>query len=175
MAFSSLYPSRGWWDPRDYPALLNDPHFGMGLFDSDLLPTVLHRGFHLRPRTRANIDSSGLSEIKKDTDKFKVRLNVKHFKPNEISVKTVDNFIVIHCKHEEKSDEHGFISREFTRRYILPEGAAPEAVVSKLTPDGILTVEAPRKVTEPSKPNERVVPITLQQPAVEGKSASKSE
>ncbi|CAL1300967.1 unnamed protein product [Larinioides sclopetarius] len=95
-------------------------------------------------------------------------LNVSHFKPDEISVKTVDNYIVIHGKHEEKTDEHGFIAREFTRRYMLPEGAEPEKVVSKLTPDGVLTIEAPKKAIEPPKSNERVVPITVDMPAVEG-------
>ncbi|CAL1274030.1 unnamed protein product [Larinioides sclopetarius] len=170
MSFLNWYPltSRGWWDTLDYPSRINDQHFGMSLLDNDLLPAILHRGFQLRPRTRANIDSSGVSEVKNEADKFKVMLNVSHFKPNEISVKTVDNCIVIHGKHEEKTDEHGFIAREFTRRYMLPEGAEPEKVVSKLTPDGVLTIEAPKKAIEPPKSNERVVPITVDKPAVEG-------
>lgn len=171
MAFSSLFPlsSRGWWDTWDYPARLQDQHFGMGLLDSDLMAPAVFRGFQLRPRTQANIDNSGLSEVKDEADKFKVMLNVKHFKPNEISVKTVDNTIVIHGKHEEKTDEHGFVSREFTRRYLLPEGTEAEKVVSKLTADGILTIEAPKKAIEPPKSNERVIPVTLEKPAVEGK------
>ena len=55
------------------------------------------------------------------TDEFRVNLDVAHFKPEEIQVKTIDNKIVIHAKHEEKEDEHGFIMREFQRSYLLPK------------------------------------------------------
>ncbi|GBM42904.1 Protein lethal(2)essential for life [Araneus ventricosus] len=167
----SLLPllTRNWWDTWDYPSRILDQHFGMGLLDSDLLPSTLYSGFLLRPRTQSNIDSSGLSEVQNEADKFKVLLNVSHFKPNEIDVKTVDNNIVIHGKHEEKTDEHGFISREFTRRYQLPEGTDPETVKSSLSPNGILTIEAPKKAIEPPQSNERVVPITMEKPAVENK------
>ncbi|KAF8789652.1 protein lethal(2)essential for life-like [Argiope bruennichi] len=168
MSLSSLFPlmTRGWWDSWDYPTRIPDQHFGAGLLDSDLLPPSLYGGFLLRPRTQLNIDSSGQSEVQNEADKFKVMLNVSQFKPNEIDVKTVDNFIVIHGKHEERTDEHGFVSREFTRRYLLPEGTEPETVKSSLSQDGILTIEAPKKAIEPPPSNERVVPITLEKPAV---------
>ncbi|GFT67818.1 protein lethal(2)essential for life [Nephila pilipes] len=164
----SLFPllSRGWWDTWDFPFRIMDQHFGMGLMDDDLLPPAICRGFLLRPRTQFNIDNSGQSEVKNDPDKFKVMLNVSHFKPNEIDVKTIDNSIVIHGKHEEKSDEHGFISREFTRRYMLPEGTDPQTVKSSLSQNGILTIEAPKKTNEPPPNNERVVPIVMEKPAV---------
>ncbi|XP_054707885.1 protein lethal(2)essential for life-like [Uloborus diversus] len=160
----ALFPSllrRNWWDAWDYPSSILDQHFGMGLLDSDLYPPSLISGYVLRPRTQAAMQASGQSEVKNDADKFKVMLNVSHFKPNEVDVKVVDNFVVIHGKHEEKSDEHGFIQREFTRRYMLPEGAEPEAVKSSLSPNGILTVEAPKKAKEIAPPNERVIPITM--------------
>lgn len=88
-------------------------------------------------------------------------MNVSHFKPEEVNVKTVDNTIVIHGKHEEKSDEHGFIMREFTRRYMLPEGTEPETVTSTLTADGMLVIEAPKKAIEPPPRNERTIPIEI--------------
>ncbi|PRD23070.1 UNVERIFIED_CONTAM: l [Trichonephila clavipes] len=120
------------WDAWDYPSRISDQHFGMVLLDDDLQQPAHYRGFLLRPRTQFSMDNSGQSEVKNDPDKFKVMLNVNHFKPNEIDVKTVDNSIVIHGKHEEKTDEHGFISREFTRRYMLPKGTDPETVKSSL-------------------------------------------
>ncbi|CAL1267323.1 unnamed protein product [Larinioides sclopetarius] len=92
-------------------------------------------------------------------------LNVSQFKPSEIDVKTVDNNIVIHGKHEEKTDEHGSIAREFTRRYMLPEGTDPGKVKSSLSANGILTIEAPKKVIQPPPSNERVVTITMEKPA----------
>lgn len=155
---------RDFWD-FDYPHRIMDQDFGLGLLDRDLLPPVMYRGYLIRPRTEGNVSSSGSSEVVSDKEKFQVLLNVKQFKPEEISVKTVDNCIVIRGKHEEKQDEHGFISREFTRRYMLPQGVEPETVTSSLSPDGILTISAPKKALEPSPENERVVPITMQQPA----------
>ncbi|GFY52492.1 protein lethal(2)essential for life [Trichonephila inaurata madagascariensis] len=165
----SLLPllSRGWWDSWDYPSRILDQHFGMVLLDDDLLQPATYRGFLLRPRTQFSIDNSGQSEVKNDPNKFKVMLNVSHFKPSEIDVKTVDNSIVIHGKHEEKNDEHGFISREFTRRYMLPEGTDPETVKSSLSQNGVLTIEAPKKAIEPPPSNERVVPIIMEKPAVD--------
>jgi crystallin alpha B len=88
---------------------------------------------------------SGVSEVKNDENKFSVRLDCSHFKPEEITVKTVDNNVVINGKHEEKMDKHGWVQREFTRRYALPEGCEVEKVVSSFSPNGILSIEAPKK------------------------------
>ncbi|XP_035214946.1 protein lethal(2)essential for life-like [Stegodyphus dumicola] len=170
MAFPLLpLLSRNWWDTWDYPQRIFDQHFGSGLVESDLLPPTVYRGYLIRPRTRGNIDASGQSVVKNESDKFQVMLNVSQFKPDEITVKTVDNYIVIHGKHEEKSDEHGFVSREFTRRYMLPEGTEPESVKSSLSQNGVLTIEAPKKAIEPPPSNERVVPISMEKPAVDQK------
>ncbi|XP_050685348.1 protein lethal(2)essential for life-like [Leptidea sinapis] len=97
------------------------------------------------------------STIKSDKDKFQINLDVQHFSPEEISVKTVDNYIVVEGKHEEKKDEHGYVSRQFKRRYQIPDGCKPETVESKLSSDGVLTILMP-KVSEGK--DERVVPIT---------------
>ncbi|KFM61322.1 Protein lethal(2)essential for life, partial [Stegodyphus mimosarum] len=170
MAFPLLpLLSRSWWDTWDYPQRIVDQHFGSGLFESDLLPPTMYRGYLIRPRTQGNIDASGQSVVKNESDKFQVMLNVSQFKPDEIAVKTIDNYIVVHGKHEEKSDEHGFVSREFTRRYMLPEGTEPETVKSSLSQNGVLTIEAPKKAIEPPPSNERVVPITMEKPAVDQK------
>lgn len=74
-------------------------------------------------------------------------------------VKTKDNYVIVEGKHEEKQDEHGFISRHFVRRYMLPKGHESADVVSSLSSDGVLTITAPTKNIPPVD-NERVVPIT---------------
>lgn len=99
-------------------------------------------------------------ELKDEKDKFKVMLNMSQYKPGEVEVKLVDNFVVIHGKHEEKLDEHGFIKREFTRRYLLPEGTEAESLTSSWSYNGILTIEAPKKVLEPVS-GERLIPIAI--------------
>nr|AAZ14790.1 21.5 kDa small heat shock protein [Choristoneura fumiferana] len=122
-------------------------------------PLALNRDYYRPWRQLAAAARDCGSSIKVDKDKFQIDLDVQHFKPEEISVKTVDGYIVVEGKHEEKKDEHGFISRQFTRRYALPEGTAPESVESKLSSDGVLSVIAPRKVPDAIK-GERNVTIT---------------
>ncbi|XP_050357205.1 protein lethal(2)essential for life-like [Nymphalis io] len=95
--------------------------------------------------------------IKKDKDKYRICLHAKDFSPDEITVKTVDGFIVVEGKHEEKKDEDGYISRHFVRRYTLPEGCRPESVESRLSSDGILTIIAPRK---PVVRRDTVIPVS---------------
>lgn len=88
-------------------------------------------------------------------DGFEVSIDVGHFLPNEITVKTDHQSIVIHAKHEEKQDDHGYISREFTRRYDLPGGFKPEDVTSTLSSDGVLSIKCPK----PQESNVRLVQI----------------
>ncbi|CAH1169846.1 unnamed protein product [Phaedon cochleariae] len=166
---------RDWWDEEDLsrPSRLLDQHFGLGLRRDDLLSSLssIQRrprlGTYIRPwantSTALQRQDSG-STITQDKDKFQVILDVQQFAPNEIVVKTTGNSIVVEGKHEEKQDEHGFISRHFTRRYLLPETHDVENVVSSLSSDGILTVSAPRK-GERVQNTERTVPITQTGPA----------
>ena len=86
-------------------------------------------------------------------------LNVSHFKPEELNVKIVDNFMVVEAKHEERPDELGYVYRHFTRRYVLPPGVKPEQITSKLSADGVLTITAPRAMPEPAPSSERIIPI----------------
>ncbi|KAH8364393.1 hypothetical protein KR084_006535 [Drosophila pseudotakahashii] len=74
---------------------------------------------------------------------FQVSMNVKQFAARELTVKTIDNCIVVEGQHDEKEDGHGVISRHFIRKYILPKGYDPSEVHSTLSSDGILTVKAP--------------------------------
>ncbi|XP_037072345.1 alpha-crystallin B chain-like, partial [Pollicipes pollicipes] len=112
-------------------------------------PVVLHR------------QNSGTSEIVNHKDRVEMKLDVQHFTPDELKVKISDGKVVVEAKHEEKADEHGCVSRQFTRKYELPEDADEDAVVSHLSKEGVLTITAPRKVPEqPSKP-EKSVPLKV--------------
>jgi crystallin alpha B len=109
--------------------------------------------------------ASGKSTVHNDADKFQISLDVNHFKPEELAVKVKDNAVLIEGKHEERSDEHGYISRQFSRKYILPPDVEPDTVVSHLNPNGALTIEAPKKHMEPIAEGERAIPITMETPA----------
>jgi len=77
-------------------------------------------------------------------DDFQVVLDVQHFKPEEIEVKIVDNYLVVAAKHEDREDDHGWISRQFVRRYELPKDVNVEGLTSRLSSDGLLTIVAPK-------------------------------
>ncbi|XP_034105000.1 heat shock protein 23 [Drosophila albomicans] len=98
-------------------------------------------------------------------DGFQVCMDVAQFKPSELNVKVVDNSIVVEGKHEEREDDHGYITRHFVRRYALPEGYEPEKVASTLSSDGVLTVNVPKPLAIEEKGSERIVQIQQVGPA----------
>lgn len=168
MAHTLLVPLlRGadWWDAYDYPSSIFDQCFGVPILDDDLLAGRYVRGNWVRPRSQANIAASGKSEVKSDDNEFKVVLNVSQFKPEDLHVKVTENFIIINGEHEERADDHGFISRAFSRRYMLPKACDKDNVTSSLDSEGMLTVVAP-KVIETAPKTEREVPIAHENKAV---------
>jgi len=141
-------------DELSRPTVYNQ-HFGLGLLDDDLLvqPSLQHdnirkilRPYHQRCHRISPIAQRGLSFIENDKNNFKVNLDVQQFKPDEVFVKVVDGYVVVDGKHEERSDAHGYISRQFTRRYKLPDSVDPSTVTSTLSLDGILSIGASKKV-----------------------------
>ncbi|KAI5640263.1 hsp20/alpha crystallin family domain-containing protein [Phthorimaea operculella] len=154
----SLLPYVFGYDLPRFPARLFDQDFGLALTPDDLLCAVspVPSRDYFRPWRQLATRDIG-SSIKCDKDKFQVNLDVQHFAPEEISVKTADGYVVIEGKHEEKKDEHGMISRHFVRKYALPEGCQVESVESRLSSDGVLTITAPRQA--PALKGEKTVPI----------------
>merc|ERR1712071_137651 len=74
--------------------------------------------------------------------KLKLRFDVSQYTPEEIVVKTVDSKLLVHAKHEEKTDTKS-VYREYNREFLLPKGTNPEMIRSSLSKDGVLTIEAP--------------------------------
>uniref|UniRef100_A0A8D0GJD8 Heat shock protein family B (small) member 6 n=1 Tax=Sphenodon punctatus TaxID=8508 RepID=A0A8D0GJD8_SPHPU len=160
--------------PFGFPALfppprLFDQRFGEGLLESDLFAGSTLSPYYARmPSVPQLPPDTGLSEVKLDKDKFSVLLDVKHFSPEELTVKVVGDYVEVHAKHEERPDEHGYISREFHRRYMIPKEVDAAALTSALSPDGVLSITAP--TNQGAQPQERTIPISRQdKPAVTGK------
>uniref|UniRef100_G3SYS5 Alpha-crystallin B chain n=3 Tax=Elephantidae TaxID=9780 RepID=G3SYS5_LOXAF len=154
--------------PFHSPSRLFDQFFGEHLLESDLFPTATSLSpFYLRPPSFLRAPSwfdTGLSEMRLEKDRFSVNLDVKHFSPEDLKVKVLGDVIEVHGKHEERQDEHGFISREFHRKYRIPADVDPLAITSSLSSDGVLTVNGPRKQAPGP---ERTIPITREEkPAV---------
>ncbi|OAD53800.1 Protein lethal(2)essential for life, partial [Eufriesea mexicana] len=158
-----------WWADLDRPHRLWDQHFGMGLNPDQLVLPSMDRfspligksplDFYYRPLTEfLRRGEGGTSTITADKDTFKVILDVHQFAPDEINVKLVNRFVVVEAKHEEKKDEHGLISRQFVRKYYLPEQVDEDKLASNISSDGVLTITAPLKQTEETS-NERTIKI----------------
>ena len=91
-----------------------------------------------------------------DDKKFSVLLDVTNFKPEEIKVKVVGNELSVSAKHESEKEGH-FTSRQFNRHFVLPKDVDMSSVISRLTEEGKLLVEAERKALPP--PQERLISI----------------
>ncbi|VVC25047.1 Alpha crystallin/Heat shock protein,HSP20-like chaperone,Alpha crystallin/Hsp20 domain [Cinara cedri] len=152
-----------------------DQHFGLGLLDDVLVPAEYNPHFgrdpfgirgYQRPMRLVAAPKSGLSRIRNDKDGFKVNLDVQQFKPDEVTVKVVDDYVVVDGKHEERSDEHGFISRQFTRRYKIPDTVDPKLITSSLSSDGVLSVGAPKKVINEKKEEISIPIVQTNEPSI---------
>lgn len=137
-----------------------DHHFGLTIHPEDL-DQLIHNPLHLRTLQLAPQvgNKSPLSVLTKDG--FQVSLDVQQFLANEVTVKTSDNVVTVEGRHDEKEDDHGYISRHFVRKYKLPQEIDCADLVSTLSSDGILTIKAHRK----GDSNERIVHIQQTGPA----------
>ncbi|KAM3836776.1 alpha-crystallin A chain [Vipera latastei] len=147
------------------PSRFFDHFFGDGFFEYDLLPLFSSTisPYYRQSFFRTLLDS-GVSEVRSDRDKFLVFLDVKHFSPEDLSVKVIEDFVEIHGKHNERQDDHGYISREFHRRYRLPSTVDQSSITCSLSTDGMLTFTAPKvqSATDPSH-SERPIPVSREE------------
>lgn len=160
-------------DAYDPLSSLYDQHFGLGLLNDDLYRRPAINAYtapilagYLRPHRHSHPEESGISAISNQKDQFKVNLDVQQFKPEEVNVKVVDDYLVVEGKHEERQDKHGFISRQFTRRYKLPQNVNLEAIASSLSSDGILSITAPKKVEKTDAKEISIPVVQTNQPAI---------
>ncbi|XP_063707393.1 heat shock protein 27-like [Culicoides brevitarsis] len=144
---------------RQEPAIY-DTHFGQ-IIHPDMMKDIFMAPHKLRSLHLADQvgDKSPLSLLTKDG--FQVCLDVQQFEPKEITVKAVDNQIIVEGKHEEKDDHHGSISRHFVRKYTLPKDIDIADLHTTLSSDGILTLKAHKK----AEGNAKIVPIQQTGPA----------
>ncbi|XP_068191368.1 heat shock protein beta-1-like [Antennarius striatus] len=140
-----------------------------GYTQSPLLPL-----FSVHPaglnQTGSRLLRGGVSEIQTGQDSWKINLDVNQFLPEEITITTKEGYLLISGNHEDRQDEHGLISRCFTRKYKLPDGVDMQHISSSLSVDGVLSVEAPTTNRSASNPaNETVIPVQIRQTTVSKK------
>ncbi|KAJ1070541.1 hypothetical protein K5549_003520 [Capra hircus] len=171
-----------------YPSRLFDQFFGEGLFEYDLLPflsstispyyrqslfrTVLDSGISelmtcmwlVRSSPSSRVPKNSATGVRSDRDKFVIFLDVKHFSPEDLTVKVQEDFVEIHGKHNERQDDHGYISREFHRRYRLPSNVDQSALSCSLSADGMLTFSGPKVPSGvDAGHSERAIPVSREE------------
>ncbi|XP_023378954.1 alpha-crystallin A chain isoform X3 [Pteropus medius] len=171
-----------------YPSRLFDQFFGEGLFEYDLLPflsstispyyrqslfrTVLDSGiselmthmWFVMHQPHPGSPKSNPTKVRSDRDKFVIFLDVKHFSPEDLTVKVQEDFVEIHGKHNERQDDHGYISREFHRRYRLPSNVDQSALSCSLSADGMLTFSGPKVPSGvDAGHSERAIPVSREE------------
>ncbi|TRY66144.1 hypothetical protein DNTS_008717 [Danionella cerebrum] len=73
---------------------------------------------------------------------FQILLDVTQFKPEDILIQVFEGWLLIRGRHLVRMDEHGFVSRSFTRHYQLPDDQLQAGDLKAiLCHDGILVVE----------------------------------
>ncbi|XP_069801361.1 alpha-crystallin A chain [Dendropsophus ebraccatus] len=148
-----------------YPNRLFDQIFGEGIFDYDMYPffSSTISPYYRQSLLRGYMDS-GISEVRSDRERFIINLDVKHFSPEDLTVKILDDFVEIHGKHNERQDDHGYISREFHRRYRLPPNLDQSSVSCTLSADGILTFCGTKLHSNlDSSHSERPIPVSREE------------
>ncbi|XP_077203219.1 heat shock protein beta-3 [Paroedura picta] len=73
--------------------------------------------------------------------RFQVLLDIVQFRPEDVIIQTFEGWLLVKAQHGPRMDEHGFISRSFTRQYQLPEGVETKDLTALFCHDGILVVE----------------------------------
>ncbi|KAK0043193.1 heat shock protein Hsp-12.2-like [Biomphalaria glabrata] len=109
--------------------------------------------------SRAVARRYGDSEVHNTDKEFRVRMDLHHYKPEEVKITSDNTKITINAKHEEKQDNHGYVSREITRIYKLPENVDPSSISSTMNAHGILNIKVQKKALE--EPKETPIPVTF--------------
>ena len=98
--------------------------------------------------------------VKEDDSKFELSLDTHDYRPDEIKVNVQGGALSVEARHEEKGDGR-FVSRQFSRKYTLPQGCEPHRVVSNLSSDGVLMITAPKRKALKEEAGARAVPIEM--------------
>lgn len=100
-----------------------------------------------------------LTSMNEPKDEFQINIDVKHFLPEEVTVKVSEGrYIIIECK-QEKRDKQGYNSIYFTKNIYLTEQYDINKVLAKLSLDGLLIITAPKLEKQECKVAERKIAI----------------
>lgn len=115
----------GWMFPRRWML----PSLNAPLKDLDLFKTK----------------DSEVIRVKEDATRMEVSLDTAQYRPDELKVTVEEGVVCVEGRHEEKAEDGTkMVSRSFSRKYTLPQGAKGQDVVSNLSSDGVLVITVPK-------------------------------
>jgi len=88
-------------------------------------------------------------QVSASNEKFMIQLELPGFSPEDFSLKTKDDVIIIEAKHNAKTDDGSTDTRHFTKEFKMPSGVATDKLGSTYSGAGILTISAPRSIAAP--------------------------
>merc|ERR1711974_461497 len=88
-------------------------------------------------------------QVSASNDKFQIQLELPGFAPEDFSLKTKDDIIIVEAVHEAKNEDGSTDSRRISKEFKMPGGVATEQLASTYSGAGILTVSAPRAIQAP--------------------------
>lgn len=103
----------------------------------------------------------GGSLVENGDKEFRIRLDLSHYKPEEVKLSIDNHKVTVHAKHEERQDNHGFVSREMTRSYKLPNDVDVSSATSTMNSNGTLVMKIAKKA--PEAPKEVNIPVQFNQ------------
>ena len=99
-------------------------------------------------------------KIKDDDKAFEITMDTSQYRPDELNVNVIGNNLSVEAKHTEQSEDgRNFVSKQFARRYTLPNDCKAELVSSNLSADGVLVISAPKYPAITEIASGRNVPI----------------
>merc|ERR1712013_171080 len=106
----------------------------------------------------SNSRDSHLLGLQEDETKMEISLDTTGYKPDELKVQVREGELCVEGKHEERSEAgQVMVSRQFSKRYGLPQGAKRLEVMSNLSQDGVMVITVPKeKKIEEVKTTEKI-------------------
>ena len=105
------------------------------------------------------IEGTKRVEEKANDSKFEAKLDFRGFKPEEIKIQVSGKELTVTGKHVSERDDF-YLSRDYSRRILLPDEADVSSVTSRLSKEGLLTIEASR---DPALlPPEKTIDVTME-------------
>ncbi|XP_023668140.1 uncharacterized protein [Paramormyrops kingsleyae] len=132
------------------------PGYTLSHFLTPSTQALLYPSFRLLKQSWA-----GLSEVRSSQGMWTISLDVNQFSPEEITVRMKEGCLEITGSHDERRDEHGSVTRCFTRKYNLPDSTDLEQMRSYLSGDGVLSVEITLAASGDLAPQKTVIPVQV--------------